>query len=166
MKPCTGLTKWGSVHSKGYAPMRATQIDRMSANFLCRVSKGRFFNTHQRFCYSLLRQPDRWVRAIVKPVHQPIGAQQTIFGAYSSGSAGSAASSASSASSLSVRAMEITFASPFRRITRTPCVLLPRTEMLAISMRIIVPSSAMTKRSSLSETTLTSATLPVFSVML
>ena len=33
-----------------------------------------FFNTHQHFCYSLLRQPDRWVHTDVKSVHQPTGA--------------------------------------------------------------------------------------------
>ena len=38
----------------------------------------RIFNTHQRFCLSLLRQPDRWVRAKVQSVHQPISAQQII----------------------------------------------------------------------------------------
>ena len=41
IKPCTCLTRRDGVHFKVYAPMRAAQIDRMSANFLCRVSKGR-----------------------------------------------------------------------------------------------------------------------------
>jgi len=44
---------------KQLTPMMAAQIDRMPANFLCRVSKGRLFNTLQHFLLSLLRQPDR-----------------------------------------------------------------------------------------------------------
>ena len=41
-------------------------------------TKKSLFNTHQRFCCSFLRQPDRWVRLRVKAVHQPIGAVQVI----------------------------------------------------------------------------------------
>jgi len=76
--------------------MMAAQIDRMPANFLCRVSKGRlfntlqhfllsllrqpdrFFNTHHRFFYSLLRQLDRQLPTEVQRVHQPIGTVQII----------------------------------------------------------------------------------------
>ena len=42
------------------------------------LSQTGFFNTHQRFCYSLLRQPDRWVHTKVYSVHKPIGAVRAI----------------------------------------------------------------------------------------
>ena len=38
-----------------------------------------FFNTHQRFCKSLVRLSDRLLRLRVKAVHQPIGAAQAIL---------------------------------------------------------------------------------------
>ena len=83
---------------KQLAPIWSPQSLRMSAIVLDLVSKGRLsafgrvsfvtflwrnkekfiFNTHLGFCYSLLPQPDRWVRAKVKSVHQPIGALQAI----------------------------------------------------------------------------------------